>query len=137
MEKYIEFKKHFSNNPFITDLLHYIQESKLEEEVVAFYPKNWFVNDTTPEIIVFTKKDIVRVKKDYKTLEIDVYKDFKVTKLSYFENLNDRYAGSKLEISLQSGDQLILNAAENVNANYEDWTISLSQYIGDIYKTLK
>lgn len=137
MELYKQFKSYVGHRSFSTDLLFYLQESKLEEEIVAFYPKNWLFKDRTPEMIVFTDSDIVWVKKNYKTLEVDVFKDYKVTKLSFLENLNDRYAGSKLVISLQSGDQLTLSSAEDVDANYEDWIFRLSQYIDEIYKLLK
>lgn len=137
MKLYSQFKSYFGNSSFSTDLLLYIQESKLEDEIVAFYPKNWFHKDKTPEIFLFTKSDIVWIKKNYKTLEVDIYKDYKVTKLSYFEHLNDRYAGSRIEIFLQSGDRIKLDASEDVNPNYEDWVVSLSQYIREIYNLLK
>lgn len=137
MELYKQFRSFVGNRSFSTDMLLFLQESKLEEEIVAFYPKNWLFKDKVPEMIVFTKTDIIWVKKDYKTLEVEVFKDYMVTKLSYLENLNDRYAGSKLVISLQSGDQITLSASEDVDTNYEDWIFRLSQYIGEIYKLLK
>lgn len=134
MEMYKEFKRFFGNRSVSTDLLLYIQESKLEEDLVAFYPRNWFVDGKEPEMFVITKDDIIRVKRNHKVLDIEVFKDFKVTKLSYSENLQNRYTGSKLEITLQTGDKIFFNASEDAN---EDWTETFSQYIEEIFKTIK
>lgn len=134
MEMYKEFKRLFGNRAVSMELLLYIQDSKLEEEIVAFYPENWFVNDQSPEIFIFTKNDIVRVMKNHKALEIDVYKDLKATKLSYSEHLNDRYAGSKLEFSLKSGDHIILDASNDANADCIEYS---NRYIKEVFNILK
>ena len=131
---YQEFKRFFGNRSVTSGLFLYIHESKLEVELVAFYPRNWFVGDKSPEILIFTKSDIVRVVKDYKALEVEVYKDFKVTKLAYFERLNDRNVGSKLELTLKTGDRIILDPT---NDNNEDLIGYCNNYIKEIFNTLK
>nr|WP_154957446.1 hypothetical protein [Paenibacillus xylanexedens] len=133
MEMYKEFKRYFGNSSIYTDLLMHIQNSQLEERVVAFYPEDWF-GKGKPGMTLFTDKDIISIKKDTKILSEIIYKNYKVTKLDYLEHLNDRYAGSKLTITLDSGEQLIFDASKVAD---EDYIKALSGYIKTVYEFLK
>ncbi|MGG6309803.1 hypothetical protein [Paenibacillus macerans] len=44
MEAYTSFKKYFGQYPRAMELLVHVQDMKLEDEMLAFYPKNWFVD---------------------------------------------------------------------------------------------
>lgn len=134
MEMYTEFKRFFGNRSLTMDLLHFIEDSKLEDELVAFYPKNWLTNGETPELVLFTKTDIVRVAKNHKILEVEIHKNFEVKKLSYLEHLNNRYAGSKLEIFLLSGDHIFFDASNDTNEDFVEYS---NKYLKEIYNYLK
>ncbi|CAM4458860.1 hypothetical protein [Paenibacillus xylanexedens] len=133
MEMYKEFKRYFGNRSISTDLLMHIQKSQLEERVMAFYPEDWFGKEK-PGVTLFTHKDIISIKKDTKVLSEIIYKNYKVTKLDYLEHLNDRYAGSKLTITLDSGEQLIFDASK---VDDEDYIQTFSSYIKMVYEFLK
>lgn len=111
----------------------HIQKSQLEERVMAFYPEDWFGKEK-PGVTLFTQKDIISIKKDTKVLSEIIYKNYKVTKLDYLEHLNDRYAGSKLTITLDSGEQLIFDASK---VDDEDYIQTFSSYIKMVYEFLK
>lgn len=133
MEMYQEFKRYFGNRSIYTDLLMHIQNSQLEEKVMAFYPEDWFGKEK-PGLTIFTHKDIISIKNDTRILSEIIYKDYKVTKLDYLKHHNDRYAGSKLTITLDSGEQLIFDASKVAD---EDYIETLSRYIKMIYEFLK
>ncbi|MNP62141.1 hypothetical protein D3C76_1573930 [compost metagenome] len=111
----------------------HIQNSQLEERVMAFYPEDWFGKEK-PGVTLFTQKDIISIKKDTKVLSEIIYKNYKVTKLDYLEHHNDRYAGSKLTITLDSGEQLIFDASK---VDDEDYIKIFSGYIKMVYEFLK
>ncbi|MET1173788.1 DUF3908 family protein [Paenibacillus amylolyticus] len=135
MMEYSEFKRGIatSQNGKYTKVLFNIQQYITDDEVRAFYPKNFFNASTEPEFFVFTDNNIIRFTQNDTVSEVSYFKDFRVEKLSIVRT-NNRKEELQLEIKLSSGDKFIFNSKEDSN---HDWAYDYTDYIENIFKLLK
>ncbi|MHA2856910.1 DUF3908 family protein [Paenibacillus lautus] len=133
---YIEFKKKMGQpivgvNP---ELFFNVQKFVIDQNVRAFYPKNFFHENKETELYIFTEKDLWCFVVGKETTDATLIKDFQVDKLRIIRANNQRLTGSNLEIKLISGDEIFFNAKEDSN---EDWVEQYTWYIEEIFDLLK
>lgn len=133
--EFTEFKKVFGKPIFGEhhDLIAIIQKYVTEQDIVVFYPKNLMLEDSSLEIIIFSKSDVWFFTKEENTIEVKVIKDFKVKKMKVIEPTGHLYH-LKLEVEFTTGDKLYLNSDEDTNDN---WKETFSLYIRDLIHFLK
>ncbi|WP_340388464.1 DUF3908 family protein [Paenibacillus sp. FSL E2-0151] len=135
MHNYKEFKKNFSQPVFgqYWKMFSAIQNNINDDEVRAFYPKNFFNDSKEKEFYALTDKNIFLFKESDAVVTISYFKEVRVEKLQLTRPYN-RSEELQLEIKLCSGDKFIFDSMKDSN---DDWAYHYVEYIEEIYKLLK
>lgn len=134
MRNYIEFKQNLNHSGIgrISKLFTVIRNYVADDEVKAFYPKNFFNNSTEIEFYAFTDKSIYLIKESDKVVTISYFKEVKTEKLQLIQSYGQQ-DDLKMEIKLESGDKFNFDSIKDSN---HDWAYDYVAYIKAIYELL-
>jgi hypothetical protein len=135
MNSYRDFKREMGSISYggYTKILSNIQKYNTDDEVRAFYPKNFFTDSAEVEFFIFTDRSIVRFRQNARASDVMYYKDFQVESLRIIKS-NSRQEEMQLEIKLRSGDKFFFDSKADSNL---DWVDTYAKYIENIFILLK
>ncbi|SEO11571.1 DUF3908 family protein [Paenibacillus sp. OK076] len=135
MNSYRDFKREMSSISYggFTKILSNIQKYVTDDEVRAFYPKNFFTDSAEVEFFIFTDRSIIRFRQNARASDVMYYKDFQVETLRIIKS-NSRQEEMQLEIKLRSGENFFFDSKADSN---HDWEDTYAKYIENIFIMLK
>ncbi|WP_339245268.1 hypothetical protein [Paenibacillus sp. FSL F4-0243] len=132
MDRFLDFKKNMNDQRKYHAMFFSIDKFVLEEQVKAFYPKNFFSDVNPTEFFIFTDSNIWCFIENMDATEIILYKNFEVEKLKLVRANNQRQIEAKLEIHLKSGEQILLSPNDEANVDWKDTFITYIEKIFDL-----
>ncbi|RAI85656.1 MULTISPECIES: DUF3908 family protein [Paenibacillus] len=135
MNSYHDFKREMGSISYggYTKILSNIQKYVTDDEVRAFYPKNFFTDSAEVEFFIFTEKSIIRFRQNARASDVMYYKNFQVETLRIIKS-NSRQEERQLEIKLRSGESFFFDSKADSNHHWED---TYGKYIENIFIVLK
>jgi hypothetical protein len=104
-----------------------------DKDVVGFYCTNFLYRNGSSTLYLFTKKDIWIFTYENQEYRIRRIADYVVNDIELMKHTNDRYYGTKLNISLVNGQTLHFDAAVDSN---DTWRDDFSTIVENIYNEL-
>ncbi|WP_161556829.1 DUF3908 family protein [Paenibacillus amylolyticus] len=135
INSYQDFKREMATISYggFTKILSNIKKYITDDEVRAFYPKNYFTDSAEVEFFIFTDRSIIRFRQNAKASDVMYCKDFQVETLRIIKS-NSRQEEIQLEIKLRSGENFFFDSKTDSN---HEWVDSYAKYIENIFIMLK